>query len=75
MATIASGTMTEEGIKNCYHAILMVEKNDPNNKLMKVGTYRIFNDGDGLAIPTTWSSRSMIPQQSGGGNLSNMAVE
>jgi hypothetical protein len=67
--------MTGEGIKDIYLGILMLDKDDPNNKLMKVGTYRIFNDGDGLAIPTTWSSRSMIPQQSGGGNLSNMAVE
>ena len=74
-AIILSGTMTGEGIKDIYLGILMLDKDDPNNKLMKVGTYRIFNDGDGLAIPTTWSSRSMIPQQSGGGNLSNMAVE
>lgn len=57
MATIISGTMTANGIKNCYYAILMVDKVDPNEKIMRVGTYRIFKDGDGLASPSSWSAR------------------
>jgi hypothetical protein len=57
MATIISGTMTANGIKNCYYAILMVDKVDPNEKIMRVGTYRIFKDGDGVASPSSWSAR------------------
>lgn len=75
MAEIVSGTMTAEGIKDCYNAILMLEKYDPNNKFMSVGTYRVFKDGDGLSTPTTWSSRSMIPQPSEDGKLDRTAVE
>ena len=66
LATLISGTMTEEGIKDAYEAILMVEKDDPDNKIMKVGTYRVFKDEDGLATPSVWSSRSMIPQEESG---------
>lgn len=53
-ATIVSGTMTSEGITNCYNGLLMLEKKDPDNKLMAVGEFRIFKDQDGLAAPTTW---------------------
>ena len=65
LATIISGTITDGGIKDCYQAILMVEKNDPDDKIMAVGTYRIFKDGDGLAAPASWSSRSTVRQRSG----------
>lgn len=75
MAEIVSGTMTADGIKDFYNGILMLEKNDPSNIVMKVGTYRIFKDGDGLAIPSTWSSRSMMPQQENGGLLERIAAE
>lgn len=75
MAEIVSGTMTTDGIKDVFTGILMLEKNDPNNKVMKVGTYRIFKDGDGLATPSTWSSRSLMPQQSDAGTLINVAAE
>ena len=75
MAEIVSGTMTADGIKDFFNGILMLEKNDPNNKIMKVGTYRIFKDGDGLAIPSTWSSRSMMPQLESGGLLERIAAE
>ncbi len=64
MATIISGTMTANGIKNCYYAILMVDKVDPNEKIMRVGTYRIFKDGDGLASPSSWSARSSVREVS-----------
>ena len=66
MAEIVSGTMTEDGIKDIYNAMLMLDKNDPNHRLMDVGTYRIFKDEDGLATPSVWSSRSMIPQEESG---------
>ena len=57
MATIISGTMTSEGIKDYYYGILMLDKRDPNNKRMKIGDFRIFKDGDGLSVPTTWLNR------------------
>jgi len=57
MATIVSGTMTSEGIKDYYYGILMLDKRDPNNKRMKIGDFRIFKDGDGLSVPTTWLNR------------------
>lgn len=75
LATIFSGTMTADGIKNCYYAILMVDKVDPNGELMKVGTYRIFKDGDGLASPSTWSSRSTVREYSGAGSSAIVAAE
>ncbi len=65
LATIVSGTMTDGGIKDCYQAILMVDKNDPDDLVMAEGTYRIFKDGDGLAAPASWSSRSTVRQRSG----------
>jgi hypothetical protein len=75
LATIVSGTMADNGIKDCYQAILMVDKDDPENKLMKVGTYRIFKDEDGLSSPTSWSSRSAVREGSGAGSISIMAAE
>ena len=75
LATIVSGTMTESGIKDCYRAIVMVDKDDPENKVMKVGTYRIFKDEDGLSSPTSWSSRSAVREGSGAGSISIMAAE
>lgn len=75
LATIVSGTMTDAGIKDCHIALLMVEKNDPDNQVMKVGTYRIFKDEDGLATPTSWSSRSTVREGSGVGGISIMAAE
>jgi len=54
-ATIISGTISGKGIENFYYAFVMLEKgNDPENKLIEVGTYRIFKDGDGIAEETTW---------------------
>jgi len=74
MAEIMSGTMTAEGIKDFYNGMLMLEKNDPDGEFMKVGTYRIFKDSDGLASSDAWSSRSMMPQQ-GEGKLNDAAAE
>jgi hypothetical protein len=69
MAEIVSGTMTADGIKDFFSGILMLEKNDPSNQLMKVGTYRIFKDGDGLASPSTWSARSTERSSGGKGSV------
>ena len=69
MAEIVSGTMTADGIKDFYTGILMLEKNDPSNQLMKVGTYRIFKDGDGLASPSAWSARSAERSSGGKGSV------
>ena len=73
MAEIVSGTMTADGIKDFFSGILLVEKNDPNNKIMSVGTYRIFKDGDGLASPSSWSARST--ERNSGGSGSTIAAE
>ena len=73
-AEIMSGTMTAEGIKDFYNGILMLEKYDPSNEHMDVGTYRIFKDSDGLASPDAWSSRSLTPQQDEG-KLNDAAAE
>ena len=75
LATIVSGTLTESGIRDCHRAILMVEKNDPENQVMKVGTYRIFKDEDGLSTPSSWSSRSSVRQPDGAGTNSIVSAE
>lgn len=53
-SNLISGTMTASGIKNISHAFIMLEKNDPNRKLMAVNAYRIFYDSNGLASFTDW---------------------
>ena len=52
---MVSGTKTDEGIKDFYYGFVMTDKgSDPNHKLMDVGVYRVFKDGDGISEPTTW---------------------
>ena len=53
-AIVISGEKTASGIKDYSYTFVMVEKNDPNNNLVPVGTYRTFCDGDGLAQNSTW---------------------
>jgi len=55
-AQIISGTKTDQGLADLYYGFICVEKDDPYNKLMKVGEYRIFKDKDGLAVLTTLPS-------------------
>lgn len=56
-ASLVSGTMSAEGIKNLIWAFVMTEKgDDPENKLMKVGAFRVIKDNDGLAENTAWPS-------------------
>ena len=54
MALIVSGTKTSEGIRNLKYAFVMLDKYDPNNKKMDVGTYRVVKDGDGISEPASW---------------------
>ncbi len=51
---LISGTVTPNGIKNFEYAFIMLDKDDPNGKLMDVNEYRIFTDGDGLAENNNW---------------------
>lgn len=52
--TLISGRITSEGITDFSYAIYMIEKDDPNNRLMDVGAYRVFYDGDGLVKKYNW---------------------
>jgi len=59
MAVVVSGRKTSEGIKDLYYGLLMVDKaSDPNHKLMDVGYYRIFKDGDAISEPIAWSRKA-----------------
>lgn len=59
MAEVYSGTITENGISEFYHAFVMVEKgDDPNHKLMGEGVFRLFRDTDGIAKNHTWDNES-----------------
>ena len=62
-ALVISGIMLDGGIKNLHYAFVMVEKgDDPENKVMKEGVFRVFKDGDGYSEETTWDhSGSAIP--------------
>lgn len=62
-ALVISGTKTENGIENyCYGFVLLEKGSDPNKKLMDVGVYRVFKDGDGISEPTTWEFESNANQ-------------
>ncbi len=64
MAVVISGRKTSEGIRDYYYGLLMVDKAaDPNHKLMDVGYFRIFKDGDSLSEPTTWNSNIVGSRQ------------
>ncbi len=54
MSVVISGTLTSSGISNFHYAFIMLEKDDPQNELVDVNTYRIFKDGNGLAEKYTW---------------------
>lgn len=65
MADVYSGTITTDGIKDLYHAFVMVEKgDDPNHILMDEGVFRLFYDSDGLASNYPWdtATRSIRPE-------------
>ena len=54
-ATVISGTLTTNGIKDYHKAFIITEKDpDPNNVLFPAKAFRIFKDGNGLAENATW---------------------
>ena len=48
-ASVVSGTFTKYGIKNFQYAEYIIDKDDEWGRISEVGTYRYWNDGDGLA--------------------------
>lgn len=55
IALVISGTVSEQGIKDCYYAFIMTEKHgDTGGHFMKEGVFRVFDDGDGLAEKSAW---------------------
>lgn len=52
-AEVYSGEWTVNGIKNLQNAFYIKDKKDPDNTLVKVGTVRVFKDGDGLSPKIT----------------------
>jgi len=48
-ASVVSGTLTKSGIKDCQYAEYIIEKNDESGRISELGTFRYWNDGDGLA--------------------------
>jgi hypothetical protein len=53
--TVISGKLTGDGITNYHYAFVMLEKGpDPDNVLVPVNTYRIFEESDGLTANYTW---------------------
>lgn len=54
-ATIISGTLTDEGIKDMYYSFTSLEKaNDLNHLYVDPGTTRTFKDADGLSMKDEW---------------------
>ena len=69
ISTILSGTITADGITNWKKAIIMVDKIDPQNKLMDVNVYRVFEESDGIAeriSPWTAPERRHAPGNASG---------
>lgn len=53
-AIVVSGEKTSDGIVNYSFTFVMIDKYDPNNRMVPVGTYRTFCDGDNTAENATW---------------------
>ena len=51
--TLISGELTPQGIKNLTFVLTVTEKQDANNQIMKVGTYRIFTHYESIAQKQT----------------------
>ena len=51
--TLISGELTPQGIKNLVYVLTVTQKEDSNNKIMKVGTYRIFTHYESIAQKQT----------------------
>lgn len=59
-STVISGTMSSDGISGFYYAFIMLDKNDPDNELVPINTYRVFKDGDGWVDINNWVSDSQV---------------
>lgn len=58
-AIVISGTWSVSGVKNYRYAFVMLEKgSDPDNKLVNVGTFRVFKDSNELASKASWPSNA-----------------
>ena len=54
-AYIVSGTKTASGIKDLTCGFILTEKgDDPDGRLVDVGTFRFFTDQDGMSETTSW---------------------
>lgn len=54
-ALVISGTKKSNNLEDLHYGFVMVAKgDDPNHKVMDVGMFRIFKDGDLVSEPTTW---------------------
>ena len=51
--TLISGELISQGIKNLVYVLTVTQKEDSNNKIMKVGTYRIFTHYESIAQKVT----------------------
>ncbi len=64
-AMIVSGIKTANGIRNLAYAFIITSKSDdPQNKIMDVGDYRVIRDGDGLAENYPWNAQSPSKKRS-----------
>lgn len=50
-ASVVSGTMTANGIKDCQYAEYIIDRGGDVSRLPEPGTFRIWDDGDKLAMP------------------------
>lgn len=75
-ALVVSGTISSDGIRNLYYAFVMTDKgSDPEHTIMNVGDYRVFKDGDGLAVNSEWPSSTRVEDLMDGTiNLMNSLV-
>jgi len=53
VATGSGAKLTSQGIKNLVYVLTVTQKDDSNNKIMKVGTYRIFTHYESIAQKVT----------------------
>lgn len=60
-ALVISGTKTSSGIKDYYKGFVMLDKgDDPDDQLIDVGEFRVFNDSDGTASNSNWYKSAII---------------
>lgn len=52
--TIISGRLTLQGIADFQYSNAMLSKNDPENKIMPVGAYHVFNTQGNVATHCQW---------------------